>query len=791
MRKGLMALLLAFVVMVGGLFAACGDKKCKDGEHKYEDGYCIYCGAEEPVEKKLMRIGITSQPDKTEYIVGEEFDATGMVVTAYYNDSSNQVITDYTVENGGPFTRDDKSVTISYQGKTATISISVRAPLNISNALDIETAESKVYTIEAEDLDFTYCVNSNNTDQPPVIETVSQEFPETSGGKSVGALSVPGNKFGFNVNSTVSGKITVVMRASATHINIPVDDFMEATWNDTVVKSNKTLSWSEGRWFGWEHAYYSDIDLKEGQNQFLITITGMNAPNIDCFYVIVNPTGEEVLPATIDDKQPEEPSAADITITDSVPGLYKVEAESLDYSACTWSNGMTSLCTEANTDGGTNVVALSVPGNKFGFTVNNTSGQELDVTLQVRASANNADMALDELVKITLNGQQVKTGATLSWSGTWNECNTAVSGGVVLTSGENIVEVEILSNNCPNFDYFAIEVGTSEPVEPSEPDDPVEPDEPADITISDASANEYKVEAESLDYSACTWSNGLTTLCTEPNTDGGTNVVALATAGNKFGFTAENTANEDIIVSFKLRASANGGDMALDNLLKITWNGEEIKTGATLSWSGTWNECGTVTKSGLTLKSGINVVEIEVLGDLCPNFDYFAIEVGAAEPDDPVEPDEPADITISDASANEYKIEAESLDYSACIWSNGLTTLCTESNTDGGTNVVALATAGNKFGFTVENATAEEITVTFKLRASANGSDMALDNLLKITWNGEEIKTGATLSWSGAWNECNTATKDGLVLQTGKNIIEIEVLTDACPNLDFFVIEVA
>ena len=192
----------------------------------------------------------------------------------------------------------------------------------------------------------------------------------------------------------------------------------------------------------------------------------------------------------------------------------------------------------------------------------------------------------------------------------------------------------------------------------------------------------------------------------------------------------------------------------------------------------------------MVLTSGENIVEVEILSNNCPNFDYFAIEVGAAEPDDPVEPDEPADITISDASANEYKIEAESLDYSACTWSNGLTTLCTESNTDGGTNVVALATAGNKFGFTVENATAEEITVTFKLRASANGGDMALDNLLKITWNGEEIKTGTTLSWSGAWNECNTATKDGLVLQTGKNIIEIEVLTDACPNLDFFVIEV-
>ena len=75
-----------------------------------------------------------------------------------------------------------------------------------------------------------------------------------------------------------------------------------------------------------------------------------------------------------------------------------------------------------------------------------------------------------------------------------------------------------------------------------------------------------------------------------------------------------------------MRASANGANMNLDELLKIRVNGVEIKTGATLNWTGNWNVCETV-KAAATFKKGYNEIEIEVLNGGCPNLDYFAVEV--------------------------------------------------------------------------------------------------------------------------------------------------------------------
>ena len=48
----------------------------------------------ETEEVTLEKIEITAQPSKTEYLVGEELDTTGLEVTATYSDDSTQVVTD-------------------------------------------------------------------------------------------------------------------------------------------------------------------------------------------------------------------------------------------------------------------------------------------------------------------------------------------------------------------------------------------------------------------------------------------------------------------------------------------------------------------------------------------------------------------------------------------------------------------------------------------------------------------------------------------------------------------------
>lgn len=75
----------------------------------------------------LESIEVTKQPTKTEYIEGQTFDKTGMEVTAHYNDErKDKVITDYTVDKTALSTSDTK-VTVSYQGKTAEVKITVKA----------------------------------------------------------------------------------------------------------------------------------------------------------------------------------------------------------------------------------------------------------------------------------------------------------------------------------------------------------------------------------------------------------------------------------------------------------------------------------------------------------------------------------------------------------------------------------------------------------------------------------------------------------------------------------------
>ncbi len=83
------------------------------------------------VTKVLTGIAVSEAPSKTAYIVGDTFDAAGMVVTASYSDGTSAAVTGYTYEPTGALTASDTSVTVSYtEGgvtKTATQAITVSA----------------------------------------------------------------------------------------------------------------------------------------------------------------------------------------------------------------------------------------------------------------------------------------------------------------------------------------------------------------------------------------------------------------------------------------------------------------------------------------------------------------------------------------------------------------------------------------------------------------------------------------------------------------------------------------
>lgn len=81
--------------------------------------------------KKLSSIAVSTAPTKTEYTAGESFDATGMVITATYADTTSEAVTGYTVAPSGALATTDTAVTISYTSggvtKTVTQAITVSA----------------------------------------------------------------------------------------------------------------------------------------------------------------------------------------------------------------------------------------------------------------------------------------------------------------------------------------------------------------------------------------------------------------------------------------------------------------------------------------------------------------------------------------------------------------------------------------------------------------------------------------------------------------------------------------
>ncbi len=96
----------------------------------------------------LESITVTKAPNKVNYNAGEDFDSTGMIVTATYTDKVQRNITNYTVTDGKLLPEGKTSVTITYEekGKTATTQQPITVPYNefpITYDLDGGTLEKE------------------------------------------------------------------------------------------------------------------------------------------------------------------------------------------------------------------------------------------------------------------------------------------------------------------------------------------------------------------------------------------------------------------------------------------------------------------------------------------------------------------------------------------------------------------------------------------------------------------------------------------------------------------------
>ena len=100
----------------------------------YNKDYQVIRGLGKPeVVKTVESIEITKQPDKTEYMAGEDFDPTGMVVTAHYTDGTTADLpeTGYTIFRGTGLMQGQTDVTIQYNDGSGSSNIKVRQSITV------------------------------------------------------------------------------------------------------------------------------------------------------------------------------------------------------------------------------------------------------------------------------------------------------------------------------------------------------------------------------------------------------------------------------------------------------------------------------------------------------------------------------------------------------------------------------------------------------------------------------------------------------------------------------------
>ena len=79
----------------------------------------------QPSEKTLLGIDVTANPTKTTYEINETFNPAGLEVTAKYSDQSSEKVTNYSLSQVDMSTTGLKEITVTYEGKTATFTITV------------------------------------------------------------------------------------------------------------------------------------------------------------------------------------------------------------------------------------------------------------------------------------------------------------------------------------------------------------------------------------------------------------------------------------------------------------------------------------------------------------------------------------------------------------------------------------------------------------------------------------------------------------------------------------------
>ena len=174
------------------------NKKLKLGQTKVTIVYGEYSVDQKITVKQnsVVRLEKISDPTKTEYKAGYDFDPSGLRIKAIYENGEEKEVTDFEIPDKNDLTDDQISVTVSYGGKTLSIPITVEENPLVSltlkkNPTKTEYVEGQKFNPEGMEIEakfedgLTKTITSYKITNGDSLSVEQNTIEITYGGKSV------------------------------------------------------------------------------------------------------------------------------------------------------------------------------------------------------------------------------------------------------------------------------------------------------------------------------------------------------------------------------------------------------------------------------------------------------------------------------------------------------------------------------------------------------------------------------------------------------------------------------
>lgn len=506
-----------------------------------------------------------------QFYVGDTFSYEGIVVTAYYENSEPRVITDYTVSEPDMTTAGNKSIIISYQGKTASYGIRVMEPALVR----IEVNASGATTLFAVNSEFNcegivVTAYYQNRTYKVITEGYTANVEELD-------MSTPGTKTVIITYQTKTASYDItVTSATLTGIEVNADGAtIEFYIGETFSSAGIVVT-----------AHYSD-----GSSG---TVTGYTVSNPD-----MTTTGTKTVTVTYQGQQDE----YTITVADA-----PVQTFPDVYEGATLYLEAENSVREGNNDvqytmgrGGAFVGNIS-NGSKLTFAFKSNVAGTVELYLAITHGNSGHRGAFD----VYVNGDKASSFDAVNTGG-WFEIKEYLVCKVELKAGLNVIVFDAINtNNEVNVDYLKIAPSTggnesgnqggsgsgsgsgSGEGEGGENDD----------SPSYNGQDELKLEAEKATLTKCTEQNRSTA------SEG--KAVNVTRSGGIVTFTINSTVAGRVKLYFNI-ASQN----LVENAFDVYVNGAKISSLDVQTGAGTKFE--EYFAGSVTLNEGENIIEIRVI----------------------------------------------------------------------------------------------------------------------------------------------------------------------------------